>query len=165
MKTKLRIASVIVGVLGVVALAVLLTLDIIKDLYLWVYYAFGVSLLMILIPLNFRVKREDEYYDALQNVRQAKKAMSTLKPDKKTGLVKLRAVKNELAETSICFREIVSEKELYDLQPYVSKLDEAITHYKDDENFQVVLTDETIRADLELLNDIEDALIKLRAGK
>ena len=160
MKTKLRILSVIVGISGVVALALLMYFGIIGDLYLWVIYAFGVSLLLILIPLAMRAKREDEYYETLQNVKQAKKALSAIKPEEKTGVIKLRAVRNQLAETAICFREIVEEKELYGLQPLLSRLSEAATHYKDDENFQAVLTDATIRADLSLLNEIEEELKK-----
>lgn len=162
MKTKIGIAFVAFGAAVIIVFAVLIGLRIIPDLGLWMTYIVGIAVLCIVVPLNFRANREDEYHDALQNVAQAKRALKKIQSGKKMDTFRLQAVRKELDETSICFRDVVMEKEIYELLPVLEKLENASDHYLSGENLYAVLDEETIQTDLLLLEITEKELLKLR---
>ena len=165
MKTKLGIAFALLGVAGVVALIVLLILQVFDLNAWWVDYAFGVSVLLVIIPLNFRAAKKDEYYDALRNVKDARFALGRIDPSKRVGLLKLQAARGQLAELAICFREIVNNHDLYALQPLLNKLEQAQDHYKDDDDFNAHLTAEVLDEDQKTIDEVEKALVSLRENR
>ena len=165
MKTKLRFLFALVGLAGIVALIILLVLDVYDFNELWVDYAFGVSILFVVIPLNSRAAKKDEFYDALRNVKDSRFALSKIDPTKRVGLLNLQAARNQLADLEICFREIVNNHDLYALVPLLEQVGKAENHYKDDDNFQASLTETIVKEDLELLDKIEAELLKLRENR
>ena len=165
MKTKLGILFALVGVSGIVAMIVLLILQVFEFDEWWVDYAFGVGALLIVIPLNFRSAKKDEYYDALRNVKESRYALSQIDAKKRVGLLKLQAARNQLAELAICFREIVTERDLFALLPLLERVEQAENHYKEDDDFRAALTEEIVDGDLQLVGEVEDVLLRLREQK
>ncbi|MBR1748074.1 MAG: hypothetical protein IJ735_07745 [Clostridia bacterium] len=163
MKTKLGILFIILGVLGIAAVVTLSVLGIIDPSALWFDYAVGGCALLIFVPLNFLTRKKSDYDDTIKNVRQARSALSKIKADEESGIVKLSSARNQIYEAEICMQEVVDGKELYELRPLLNALSEAKDHYKEDDNFQAKITEATLQADLHLLDDVESAMIKLRS--
>ena len=59
MKTKLRFVFALVGVAAIVAMTILLILQVVSFGEFWVDYVFGIAVLFIVIPLNFRASSKD----------------------------------------------------------------------------------------------------------
>ena len=165
MKTKLRFVFALLGVVAIVAMTILLILQVVSFGEFWVDYVFGIAVLFIVIPLNFRASSKDEYYDALRNVKDSRYMLNRIDVTKNVGLFKLRAARNQLSELEICFREVVYDHDLYALVPLLEQVTKAKDHYKDDDNFQASLTAETVQNDLRLLDEIEKELLKLRENR